>query len=516
MGATGGPNSTGSTDVAYDDVYLGSYVPTSTIAGASPNPAAIKQKVDYIVTVRANSGSGAPSGLVTFFDNGNVIPGCANVRVSARPNPLEGIGADCSNTATTYATPGKHQIEVDFEGDAAFGSSTATFTQQVVIPPTTISLDASQNPAFGPTISCPTCNPPEEHPWFTTVTYTAAVADQAPFGPLATPSGTVTFTLNGVIPLCPPVALDSIGHASCTYTWQQSLLGQQPVVATYSGDSQSTSATVTQNMTGSEFPNPQEAGYLQLYPQGPTYTGIKGTWTVPAILGTTDGCGHADDNHAKAKSSTWIGIGGPGFSNLLQIGTIQDLEPDNSTHYSAFWEMIPGNASQTYGQNGFGVCPGDTVTATITEQAPNHWVMAMTNDTTGLSGGPQTVDYTPGNYLQAVLERSNGTQPDSGPFLPALSQPIVFQNVCYATSTPKANSTAGPAWAPFFNLPPSSAALPLTTLDVADMRTSGLGDATTSAIDANNDGFTIQNGDSRPDPPVLPKAPAPCSNSGAG
>ena len=101
MGATGGPNSTGATDVAYDDVYLGPWASTKTGTIAGPNPAATNQTVTYTAVV-SNTGPNNASGVVTFTDNGALILGCENVPAASLLGVLTAI---CQQN---YAVPGTH------------------------------------------------------------------------------------------------------------------------------------------------------------------------------------------------------------------------------------------------------------------------------------------------------------------------------------------------------------------------------------------------------------------------
>jgi hypothetical protein len=96
-----------------------------------------------------------------------------------------------------------------------------------------------------------------------------------------------------------------------------------------------------------------------------SYTGVTGQWTVPTVVSTTHG-----------SSSTWVGLGGWGNSNLIQAGTEQDYDPEvhplEGAAYFAWYEILPasqvniGNLLNSNKQQLYPVSAGDVMQVSIT------------------------------------------------------------------------------------------------------------------------------------------------------
>lgn len=137
-----------------------------------------------------------------------------------------------------------------------------------------------------------------------------------------------------------------------------------------------------------------------------TFHSISATWTVPKA--TPHGTSTAEQDSAQ-----WIGIGGGCIdsnclatdSTLIQAGTSSDanVAPGNGDPYYMWWETIPGPSVEA-----FPVSPGDSVTVTISETAPEAWNIVMKDNTTGSSanGLANTVTPYPSDYSTAewILE----------------------------------------------------------------------------------------------------------------
>lgn len=100
------------------------------------------------------------------------------------------------------------------------------------------------------------------------------------------------------------------------------------------------------------------------YAETGTFTGVSGTWTVPAVSASS----------GSTYSSAWIGVDGFNDSNLIQTGTEEDYY-SGSAHYDAWWEILPA-AETEISPTTYPVKPGDTMSAQIWE----------TTATTGGSG----------------------------------------------------------------------------------------------------------------------------------
>ncbi len=93
---------------------------------------------------------------------------------------------------------------------------------------------------------------------------------------------------------------------------------------------------------------------------GLTFTGITGSWVVPAIQPTS----------YPGASATWIGIdGGPESpQSIIQTGTAQ-ITQNGATSYSAWYELYP--APPVYPSN-FSVSPGDQMSAVDPTRTPER------------------------------------------------------------------------------------------------------------------------------------------------
>lgn len=176
---------------------------TGTVT-SSVNPSLLGQPVVFSVNVTvAAPGAGSPTGTVTFFDSGAQL-GTANLSNGTATLTVSSLSA------------GPHSITATYAGNDSFTTSTSAtaLTQTVNKAGTTTTVTPSVNPSvFGQT-----------------VTFTAAVAAVAPGA--GTPTGTVSFTVDGVTSA--PVALV---NGSATFSTSSLTVGTHTVTATYGGDS---------------------------------------------------------------------------------------------------------------------------------------------------------------------------------------------------------------------------------------------------------------------------------------
>ena len=134
---------------------------TTTTVASSNNPSVLGQSVTYTATV-ADSGSGAPTGTITFLDGTSVL-GTALLAPSSN-----GV-ATITETYTTAI--GVHTIGAVYGGDINYISSTATaLTQTIVQAATTTTVSALPNTStlgqsvtftatVNPTSPAPACQP---------------------------------------------------------------------------------------------------------------------------------------------------------------------------------------------------------------------------------------------------------------------------------------------------------------------------------------------------------------------
>jgi len=134
-------------------------------------------------------------------------------------------GIDKATFSISTLAAGSHTIAATYNGDTALGPSTAPVAvmQTVNRLTTTTSLASSANPS---TVGQP-------------VTFVATVA---PGGPTGTPTGTVTFSVDGTHEL--PVSLRLVnGSDQAVFTISSLTAGSHTITATYNGDPTSRRAT---------------------------------------------------------------------------------------------------------------------------------------------------------------------------------------------------------------------------------------------------------------------------------
>ncbi len=182
---------------------------TSTDLTSSHDPGLVGQAVTYTATVAvAAPGSGAPTGSVSFSDDGSPMPTCQGLALPPVP-PLE---ATCSQA---YDTNVGHRMTATYSGDASFTGSTGAMAENIAPVPTTTSV--------APSPSASTSGQ--------SVTLTAVVA---PTTGAAIPDGTVTFTVNGTTLGSSTLSTtDGVTSASMLITTLP--VGSDSVVATYGG-----------------------------------------------------------------------------------------------------------------------------------------------------------------------------------------------------------------------------------------------------------------------------------------
>jgi Bacterial Ig-like domain (group 3) len=179
---------------------------TTTTVSSSLNPSTAGASVTFGASVTATTGSGTPTGTVTFKDGDNSL-GTAALSSGQAVYPTSALAV------------GTHDITAVYGGDADFVQSTSSSLMQIVnqAPPaptsTTTAVSSSKNPST----------------YGDSVTFTATVTPTTGSG---TPTGTVTFwdgtAILGTAPL-------TSGHAS--YLTSALSVGDHSIVAAYLGDS---------------------------------------------------------------------------------------------------------------------------------------------------------------------------------------------------------------------------------------------------------------------------------------
>jgi large repetitive protein len=185
---------------------------TMTTLSSSADPSTVGQAIVFTAIVAPSSGSGTPTGTVTFSIDGQ----------AETPSSLSVVdGIDEAAFRTTALSAGAHTISAAYSGDTTFAASTGTGARQTVdttaLEDSVTQLHASADPA---TVG-------------QTVVFTAIIA---PTNGSATPTGTVTFTIDGKAGL--PVTLSELdGRDQATLTMPAGAAGSYTITASYSGDS---------------------------------------------------------------------------------------------------------------------------------------------------------------------------------------------------------------------------------------------------------------------------------------
>jgi len=190
-----------------------SLIATSTSLVSSLNPSNFGQSVMFTATV--SSGSGTPTGTVTFNDGTTALGTVA----------LSGGQAQLS---TSTLSAGTHSITATYSGTSTFSTSrSATLSQSVTAAKatTTTTLASSLNPSVSGQ----------------SVTFTANVTP-------STATGTATFYDNGV-----SIGSATLSSGTAKLSISTLSVGTHPITVTYNGDSNdstSTSNIVSQTVSG--------------------------------------------------------------------------------------------------------------------------------------------------------------------------------------------------------------------------------------------------------------------------
>jgi hypothetical protein len=199
---SGDSNFTGSLSSSIAQTVNQTVEGTTTMLASSADPSVFGQSVTFTATVTPTSGSGTPTGTVTFKD------GAATLGTAL-------LSSGRAMFSTSSLAVGNHSITASYGGDPDFtGSASIALTQTVTKDSTTTTLTSSANPSL----------------LGQAVTFTATVAANAPGS--RTPTGTVTF--KSVKTTLATVVLDGTGHAA--FTTSSAPAGTVSVTAVYNGD----------------------------------------------------------------------------------------------------------------------------------------------------------------------------------------------------------------------------------------------------------------------------------------
>ena len=230
-----------------DDTFApSSYSSTLVVAGtASTTPAVVASPTTVALgastTLQATlTGSPAPTGNVTFLDNGTPIAGCGLIVVQS--------GGAQSKCAYSPASVGRHSITVTYSGDVNYAAAGPSAAATVIATGTSTSVTAT------PILVSPSAPVPNADP----ITVSTVVS-----GSGATPTGTVAFSAtigSSTSTPCPIAAVNGSGTASCMFTpaFAAGAGGTVSITAEYSGDDtygQSTSGPLSVNVLAIGLPS---------------------------------------------------------------------------------------------------------------------------------------------------------------------------------------------------------------------------------------------------------------------
>ena len=263
---------------AVSTLTVSKLVTTVVVTPSTTTPAA-GASVTFTATITPTSysSSGDPSGSVTYLLDGITTLGTSTVTAGT---------PSTATFSTTSLTSGSHTILATYSGDTYYATSSA-YSSTITVSKTTTTtsvIPATTTPSAGSMLQV-----------------TAYVYPSATLGTL--PSGTVTFTLDGVS--VGTATLTSGSPSTATLTFTVGSAGTHTLSATYAGDtyySSSTATAVTLNTTKSTptvvvtpaTTTPSAGSTLQLTATitPPSSSGTSATGTVSflvdgTVVGTT-------------------------------------------------------------------------------------------------------------------------------------------------------------------------------------------------------------------------------------
>ncbi|SPF53386.1 Peptidase A4 family [Candidatus Desulfosporosinus infrequens] len=178
------------------------------------------------------------------------------------------------------------------------------------------------------------------------------------------------------------------------------------------------------------------AGYIDTPSSSNSYTSVSGSWTVPNISASQQ----------NAMAAQWIGLGGSLTTDLLQMGTIEQLK-NGQPIAEVFWEQLPSTA-----QNVMTVPIGSTIKASISQSAVSSSTWNLTFTVNGQSQtqtiSPVTLDssYVQGIGTSAEWISEDPSNQNGQPFPLANMGSVSYQ---YATVNGQPLNSAGNQVQPF-------------------------------------------------------------------
>lgn len=189
--------------------------------------------------------------------------------------------------------------------------------------------------------------------------------------------------------------------------------------------SQSSTNTTAVNLPQNTQESSNWAGYIVTPTSDTDYTSVSGSWTVPNIPASRQ----------NAVAAEWIGLGGVNSSDLLQIGTVEQIENGQPTA-EIFWEKLPDTA-----QNVMSVPIGSTINASISKSSDSMWDLTFTVNSSGSETQTKTISVTlDSSYEQGIKTSAEWISEDpsntSGQLYPLADMGIVKYQSAAINSQP--------------------------------------------------------------------------------
>jgi FKBP-type peptidyl-prolyl cis-trans isomerase 2 len=316
---------------------------------SSVNASVFGQSVTFTATVSGvPSGTGTPTGTVTFNDGGTALA-------------TETLSGGSATFATSSLAVAEHDITVDYSGDSNFNaSSSGTLSQTVNQAMSSTTVTADNNPSvFGQT-----------------VTFTATVSAMSPG--TGTPTGTVTFNDGGTA-----LATETLSGGSATFATSSLAVAEHDITVDYSGDtnfSSSSSGTLSQTVNQAMSTTTVTAdNNPSVFGQTVTFTA-----TVSAVspgAGTPTGTVTFNDG-GTALATEMLSSGSATFmTSALAVGE-HDITVDYSGD-SNFMASSSGTLSQTVGV-------ASSTTSVVSDNNPSVFGQTVTFTATVSAVSPAT------------------------------------------------------------------------------------------------------------------------------
>ncbi len=340
---------------------------TTTTLKSSPTSSSYGQSVTFTATVKPTSGSGTPTGTVTFYNTGTAL----------------GTGTVSSGVAklsTTALPAGTDSITATYSGDNTYSGSTSSALNQ------TVSQENSTT-ALGCT--------PSTASYGQSVTCTATITPQ--YGGALT--GTVTF-YNGAS----SIGTATLSGTTATLTTSTLPVGTDSLTATYGGDANnlgSTSSAFTETVSGGTTTTALASSL------SPSTYGENVTFTATI---TPQGGGSVTGTVTFYNGSSPIGTG-PVSSNkaTLTIGTL----PVGTDSITATYGGDSGHSGSTSSAVSQTVTRATTTGALTSSLNPSNQGQSVTftvTETGQYSGTPTgNVTFYNGTAALATVTLSGGT-----------------------------------------------------------------------------------------------------------